>query len=125
MISRRKLDVYRAKALRYTENAYRLLGEGEAEKAAELLWGAFAEVLKGVAARKGLMLRHHAQVREFALGLAKELGDPTLWDLYRSAEHLHSEFYETPLSVRDVAATAERIKAGVARLIRLMEQPLS
>jgi len=120
-----KFNIYRSKALGYLENAHELLKAEEADKAGELLWGAFAEALKGLAARRGILLSSHGQVRNYARGLAAEMGDPSIWDTYRDAEFLHSDFYETPLTPDDILPSAEKIREGVGKLIRMMEQPLA
>lgn len=119
-----KLGIYREKALRCLENASELLRLGEAGKAGELFWGALAEALKGVASRREVLLSHHSDLRKFARELARELQDASLWEVYRDAEHLHSDFYETPLLPEDVWPSAERVRQWVRRLLDMMTQPV-
>ena len=123
-MAEKRQGLYRRQAEKYWENGYGLLAFGDTEKAAELFWGAMAQAIKGVAARKGVALRRHGQVRQFARTLAKELEDPTLWHAFVNAEHLHTDFYEVNLSAEDVVAITEGLKPAIKKLFDLMEEPL-
>lgn len=96
------VDRYRGQSIHYYENALRFLEEGETEKAAEFLWGSVAEALKAVAATRGIVLRSHRDVREYARELAKELNDRSIFDGFKEANSLHADFYEAGLTLDDV-----------------------
>ena len=117
-----RLEQYTAQARHYLENAFATLQQGDVEKAGELLWGSMAEALKGVAARKGIGLRTHREIRRFARTLSAERQEPGIMDAYIRAEHLHSNFYEVFLEVEDLVSEGEVIAVTVRKLLDLAEQ---
>lgn len=113
-------EKYASLALKYLENAAEELSRGELEKASEYMWGAVAEALKCVlAARKGLIVTKHAELRRHARELAMETGDPDIFRAFREAESLHSNFYEAALEEEDVLAHFESVRLLVAKLLEL------
>lgn len=101
-------------------NAFVHLDEGQLEKASEFLWGCMAQAIKAVAALKGIELPTHAAIWEFMTRLCKDLGDPTLFEAFRDANRLHSNFYEAGLTREMVMESEERIRYGVARLLGMI-----
>ena len=93
---------FQAQSEHYYENALNFLRQGETQKAAELLWGSIAEALKAVAASRGLRLRNHREIWEYARELARELSDESIFDGFKAAHSLHSDFYEAGLTLDDV-----------------------
>ncbi|RLI07145.1 hypothetical protein DRO32_04395, partial [Candidatus Bathyarchaeota archaeon] len=103
-----KAERYASLALSYLENAAEELSKGELEKASEYIWGAAAEAIKCVlAARKGIIVTRHAELRKYARELARETGDPDIFRAFREAESLHSNFYEAVLEKEDLLAHFE------------------
>ena len=119
-----RVAAYVKQANHYLENAYVMLYQGDVEKASEFLWGSMAEALKGVAARKGVLLRDHREIRAFARALAAEMSDSELQSAYVRAEHLHSNFYEAFLEIEDLIGEGEVVAAAVRTLLGLAEQPV-
>lgn len=108
---------YRAQSIRYLENAWRLLGQGELDKASELLWGSMAEAVKAIAAGKDVVLRSHRQVLHYGQGLAKLQEDGALRHALHTANSLHFNYYEVDLGPREVWPLAEEVRAAVAKLL--------
>lgn len=116
-------DRYRIQSLHYLDNAARSLRAGEAAKAGEFLWGSLAEAFKAVAASKGMQLRSHRDIGDYARRLARDLGDDSIPSLYGAASHLHSNFYEAELRMEDVVPLVERIRGLVRMLLSLLPEP--
>lgn len=100
-------------------NAFRALATGDIDKASEFLWGSMAEAIKAVAAAKNIPLRSHRAIWDYAEALAKELGDPTIYDGFRTAHGLHSNFYESSLTAKDVSIDAEKVRETIRKLLTL------
>jgi len=111
---------YEAQSVHYFENALKSIDAGDAEKASEFLWGSLAEALKAVAASKEIQIRSHKQLRNYAMELAKVLQDDTIRHAFDYAQSLHSNFYESGLTLEEVAMGAEDVKVAVAKLLRLI-----
>jgi uncharacterized protein (UPF0332 family) len=117
---RQTLQRYIVNARHYLDNAFRFIAEGDVAKASEFLWGSMAEAVKAVAAMKGISLRSHRAIWDYANDMAKELDDPSVFNAFRAAHSLHSNFYETELRVEDVAREAEVIRHTVGKLLGLI-----
>lgn len=110
------LEKYKAQSVHYFENALTSIQAGDAEKAGEFLWGSMAEAIKAVAASKRVKLTKHWEIGDYARRLAKQMQDKTIWDAYRDASYLHSNYYEAGLSLEEVQTHAERIRTTVLKL---------
>ena len=104
----------------YMHNAFLTLDEGELEKASEFLWGSMAEAVKAVAASREIQLGTHGVIWNFARQLCQDLGDQGLFDAFRDANRLHSNFYESGLTREMVLDSEERIRQGVAKLLGML-----
>lgn len=98
-------------------NAFGYVEAGDPGKASEFLWGSMAQALKAVAATKGVQLRGHSQVREYARLLAQAQNDATIWDVFRKAEMLHRNFYELGTELEEVAILSLEVRATVSKLL--------
>ena len=115
---RDRIKKYKAQSNHYFENALRYIEARDAEKASEFLWGSMAEALKAVAAsRKNIRLRGHKEVKNYAMELARDLRDDSIRHTFDKAQTLHKNFYESWLTLEDVATYAEDVKAVVANLL--------
>ena len=117
---------YKAQSSHYFENALRAIEADDAEKASEFLWGSMAEAVKAVAAsRKNIRLGGHEGVKNYAMELARDLRDDSIRHTFDKAQTLHRNFYESWLTLEDVATYAEDVKAAVAKLLNLIpkEEP--
>ena len=104
----------------YLRNAYTALQQDEVEKASEFFWGSLVAAIKGVAALNGLVLRSHRQIWEYIRGLSLQWEDQELWNAFRDANSLHSNFYESGLT-KDIVLTYEPgIRNSVEKLISVI-----
>jgi Archaeal PaREP1/PaREP8 family. len=79
------------------------------------------EAMKAVAASRGIQLKSHRELRNYAIGLAKELADESIRNTFLHAQSLHSNFYETGLLMEDVAICAEEVRATMNKLFKLID----
>ena len=118
-------DKYASQSLRYLENAFGALNEGDFDKASEFLWGSVAEAIKAVAASKGVVLKSHRELWDWARELSKELNDESIYDAFFKANSLHSNFYEVRLAPQDVLIAVNSIRDAVGKLLRLLGYELA
>lgn len=117
-----KVENYAARSLRYLKNASKFMDEGNSEKAGEFLWGSMAQALKAVAASRGIFLRNHRQIWNYAEGLTKQVEDKSIYDAFIHANYLHTNFYESELELGDVRRLADDIRITVGKLLNLISQ---
>jgi len=115
-----KAEHYSNLMVKYLKDAEAFLAKGDYIQASEKLWGAAAEVVKVVAARRGLELRTHGDLWEFVTKLRIELKDPNLSRLFLQANYLHQNFYEGILPPEAVMDGAEAVKELINKLERLI-----
>ncbi len=105
---------------KYFREAETFLAKGDFVQAGEKLWGAAAEMVKVVAAKRGVELRTHGDLWKFVTKLRTELKDPELNKLFLQANYLHQNFYEGILPPEAVIDAAEAVKAFIDKLERLV-----
>ncbi len=113
---------------RYLDLSRKYLKDGEdflvkdPAQASEKLWGASAEIVKAVAARRGLTLKTHADLWEFTTKISSEVGDPEILKLFAAANYLHQNFYENVMTLDAVRASAEAVKQFIEKLEKLLSE---
>lgn len=115
------VEKYKTQSMHYLKNALHFIEVVDAEKASEFLWGSIAEALKAVAASKGIQLKSHKDLRNYAMELAKVFQDESIRNTFLHAQSLHSNFYETGLLMEDVAICADDIRATLTKLFELID----
>lgn len=115
-----KAEHYSNLLQKYFKEAESLLAKGDYIQAGEKLWGAAAEVVKVVAAKRGVELRTHGDLWEFVTKLRTELKDPELSRLFLQANYLHQNFYEAILPPQAVIDGAEAVKEFIDKLERIV-----
>ena len=99
----------------YLRNFWEFYRRREYPKAGELLWGAYAQVVKATAARRGIPVRSHERLRRFARDIARDLGHPLTtkgWrDDFTVVETFHQRFYEGDPDPRMLARLANSLPA--------------
>ena len=115
-----RAEHYLGLAQKYLRESEELLVEKDYTQASEKLWGAAAETVKTVAAKRGRELRTHRDVWQFVAHLHAELKDPEISRLFLQANCLHQNFYEGVLPPEAVMAGAEAVKQLIARLEGLL-----
>jgi HEPN domain-containing protein len=122
---RSRIERYLEQSLNYLENASEALVEGYPEKAGEFLWGSVASALKAlVMAKKGVEIRSHREFWEVARELVRETGDESIYRAFREANSLHSNFYDSRLTVEDIRMVAPEIRELIEKLRDLSKQAL-
>ena len=120
MDTKGKVKKYASQSLRYLKNASKFIDAGNSDKASEFLWGSMAEALKALALSRGIPLKNHREIWNYAESLPKELGDKSVYDAFLHANFLHTNFYESELELKDVRRMAEDIRIAVGKLLSLI-----
>jgi len=111
---------YLAQSLSYLNNMEEAMRDGRPEKAGEFLWGSVATALKAIAmAKKGKTIKSHGEFWDLARELARETNNPSIYENFREANSLHSNFYESRLSSDDIKSSADKIVELVKKLREL------
>lgn len=105
---------------KYLKDAEELLRKKDYAQASEKLWGACAEVIKAVAAKRGKALGTHRSIGEFVTKLHKEHPDWNLMDSFSIASNLHVNFYEDYMPPEHVLRGEKIVKEFVKRLRTLL-----
>jgi len=104
---------------KYLSEGEALLMKGDPTQAGEKFWGAAAEMVKAVAAKRELELRTHAELWAFVTKLRDEVKDPEITRLFGLAGMLHQNFYEASMPPEAVRDHAEAIKQFINKLDKL------
>ena len=104
---------------KYLDEAEEFLAKGDPVQASEKLWGAAAEMVKAVAAKRGISLKSHRDLWEFVAKLTDELNDPDITKLFAVANALHQNFYEDWMPLNAVKKSAEAVKQLNEKLEKL------
>ena len=105
---------------KYLKEAQEFSAKGDLVQASEKLWGAAAEIVKAVAASRGISLGTHSSPFEFVSELAKEHPDWSLLDLFQIAGSLHTNYYEGWLTEDFVRRGQEVVETFVTKLKTLI-----
>ena len=105
---------------KYLREGEELLAVGDNAQASEKFWGAAAEIIKAVAAKRGLQLGTHRRIGEFILSLDKDHPKWGLIDAFNAANTLHMNFYEDWHPSELVERSAERARSLVENLRTLL-----
>ena len=104
---------------KYLKEAEDLLAKGDYVQASEKFWGAAAQSVKVVAAKRGVELIAHRSISEFVSRLNREHPELKLAEDFHIANNLHTNFYEDWLDPDMVRVGATRVKAFVEKLMNL------
>jgi len=111
-----KIENYLDLNNKYLKEAETLVDRKDYVQASEKFWGAAAEMVKVIAAKRGRELRSHGELYRFVTGLSKELNDAELLRLFAVASALHQNFYENWLTPEMVVENGKAVNEFVARL---------
>lgn len=103
---------------KYLDEAEVLIKRKDYVQTSEKLWGAAAEIVKVVAAKRGMEIKSHRELYKFVANLRMELEELELTRLFAAAGALHQNFYENWLPSEVVIDYAEAVKELVAKLRR-------
>jgi hypothetical protein len=119
-LSRSKEARYARLNGKYLRDAEELLRKKDYAQASEKLWGACAEVIKAVAAKRGKELGTHRSIGEFVTKLHREHPDWNLIDSFSIASSLHVNFYEDHMPREHVLRGEKIVKEFVKQLKTLL-----
>jgi len=105
---------------KYLNEAEEFLAKADSVQASEKLWGATAEIVKAVAAKRSVELRSHRDLWQFVDKLADELTDPDIVKLFSIANALHQNFYEDWMPLSAVKRDLEAINQLNEKLEKLV-----
>lgn len=115
----KKVENYLKLNDKYLKEGDALLEKGDYVQASEKFWGAAAEVIKAIAAKREVDIRSHGEMHRFITALSKELNDSELLRCFASASALHQNFYENWLTPEMVVDYADAVKSLVEKLKKL------
>ncbi len=101
---------------KYLKDAEKLFSKHDYSQASEKLWGAAAEMVKVVAAKRGDELGTHASLWDYVSKLDKEHPELTLKRDFSYAGNLHQNFYEDWLGKDYVKEGLEVVKGFIEKL---------
>lgn len=105
---------------KFMREAEEFLAKRDYVQASEKLWGAAAEMVKAVAAKRGVELRAHRSISEFVSRLHKENPVLGLAEDFHIANNLHTNFYEDWLDPEMILVGAEAVKRFVNKIRGLL-----
>ncbi len=102
---------------RFLRHAIAEFENGDLPQASEKAWGAVAYYLKSVAKFRSWGNTTHTDLSDILEDLSRETNDPgKVWNLYRSVEGLHINFYEDRYSDQGVAGGIEDARELISHL---------
>ena len=104
---------------KYIKEGDALLTKEDYVQASEKFWGAAAEVVKAIAAKRGADIQSHGGLFRFITMLSKELNDSELLRSFSLAGALHQNFYENWLTSEIVVDHSKAVKSLVKKLEKL------
>ena len=106
---------------KYLKESEEFLGKADYVQASEKAWGAATQMLKAVAyAKEGRRLTSHSELWEYASKISKEVEEPELARLWRTAVSLHVNFYENWAPGEDVIQAINEVKVFIDKLRKLI-----
>jgi len=100
--------------------AEELSAKGDYVQASEKAWGAAAQIVKAVAAKKGKELRSHGDLWRFVLEVAGE--NDELSRLWHVTNTLHQNFYGGWIPPEGVRRAVEDVKRFVGKMRELLDE---
>jgi HEPN domain-containing protein len=111
---------HRSLAEKFLREAEELLARGDYVQASEKAWGAAAQMVKAVAAKKGKELKSHGDLWRFVLEVAGE--NDELRRLWHVANTLHQNFYEGWMPPEGVRRAVEDVKQFINMMKKLLDE---
>ncbi len=107
-------------AEKFLREAEELLARGDYLQASEKAWGAAAQIVKAVAAKKGNELKSRGDLWRFVLEVAGE--NDELRRLWHVANSLHQNFYGGWIPPEGVRRAVDDVKRFVGKMRELLEE---
>jgi len=107
---------------KYMRDAEDLLSKGDYVQASGRAWGAVAQMVKALAAERGVGLRSHGELHREVVRIAEEAGDDEIRLLWQSAVSLHQNSYENWLPPEMVERNIEDVRKFLEKSRRLLHR---
>jgi len=120
MARRSRLAEYERLNGKYLREAEGLLKKKDFPQASEKLWGAAIEIVKAVAASRGVELGTHASLWSFVEKIHKEHPELNLMHEFSYAGNLHTNFYENWLSSGYVSEGLVVVRSFVDKMKKML-----
>jgi len=101
--------------------AQEALTQGDLVQASEKGWGAAAQMVKAVAAKRRWRHNGHGALFQVVDRLVEETGNPQLDILFQVANSLHNNFYENWLPIGAVERGLDRVREFVQSMDRILQ----
>lgn len=115
-----RVDVHLALADKCLREAEKFAKDKDYVQASEKAWGAASQMLKAVAAKRGVELRSHGELHKFAAKLREETEDEEIRRLWQVASSLHQNLYESWLPDRTVEESIRDTRKFVEKLRKVI-----
>jgi len=115
-----RAEFHRSLAEKLLREAEELLARGDYVQVSKKAWGAAAQIVKAVAAKKGKELKSHGDLWRFVLEVAGE-NDELRW-LWHVANTLHQNFYGGWIPPEGVRRAVEDVKRFVGKMRELLDE---
>jgi len=115
-----RVEIHLKLSEKYMRDAEDFLSKKDYVQASERAWGATAQMVKALAAKRGVELRGRGELHREVIRVAKEAGDYEIRLLWQSAIALHQNFYENWLPIEMVDKNIEDVKKLLDKLRRLL-----
>ena len=88
----------------YFDNGREALAKNEISKAGELFWGSVTQPFHALAVVRGVDVASHRRLKNFAIQVSNEAGDPNIIGGFMAAEILYKGFYDGEVELGDIEA---------------------
>lgn len=88
----------------YFDNGREALAKNEISKAGEMFWGSVTQVFQALAVVRGVDVASERRLKNFAILVSNEAGDPGIIGGFMAAEILYKEFYDGEVELGDIEA---------------------
>lgn len=88
----------------YFDNGREALDKGEVSKAGEMFWGSVTQAFQALASVRGVDVAGQRQLKNFAILVSNEAGDPNIIGGFMAAEILYTGFYDGEAELGDIEA---------------------
>jgi len=114
-----KAEIHSKLCEKYLNDGRKLLDEGDYPQASEKFWGAAAQMVKALGAKRGETLDSHAKLWSFIGKLVEETKDEEIRRLWAGANALHKNFYEVQLPPELVKGYVKDAEELIAKLEKI------
>ena len=104
----------------YFDTGREALDQNEISKAGELFWGSVTQAFHALAVVRGVDVASHRRLKNFAIQVSNEAGDPNIIGGFMTAEILHKGFYDVDVESADLEAGLPLFRHTIAAVSGLI-----